>query len=300
MLDFRLKVFLSAATHLSFTKASGELYITQPAVTKHIQELESELEVKLFERRGNKIALTQAGAILLFYAKEIKSIHNTLKFELSQLKGDSKGTLKIGASTTIAQYVIPSALAEFNRRYPHINLTVINGNTDYIGERLLKNEIDIGIVEGKPSNGDIKYSAFLPDELLLFTSGENKKYPKTIKISGLKTLPLVLREKGSGTLEIIDDVLRAHRINIADLNVKLYLASTEGIKAYVKASVATGIVSRYAIEPELSAGTFRQVNIEDIHFYRQFYFIRSKGPEPQRLTKLFLNFLSNYFKLSGR
>src|ERR1035437_5923923 len=145
MLDFRLKVFQCVAQNLSFTKASNQLFITQPAITKHIKELESEFEVKLFDRIGNKISLTQAGNILLSYTDHILSLHNEVKFELSQLKGNLEGNLRLGASTTIAQYVIPAALAKFNERFPEIKLSLLNGNTEFIEHKLLKNEIDIGI-----------------------------------------------------------------------------------------------------------------------------------------------------------
>lgn len=297
MLDFRLKVFQSVAHNLSFTKASKELFITQPAITKHIKELESEFEVKLFDRIGNKIALTEAGSILLFYTEHILSLHNELKFELSQLKGKAKGTLRLGASTTIAQYVIPPVLAEFNKRYPEIKLSLVNGNTEYIEKRLLKGEIDIGIVEGKPVNTDIKYSPFINDELLLFTAATNRKAPKAASNKELTKLPFVLRERGSGTLEIVEKTLQQHKINPGKLNVLLHLGSTEAIKSFIKTGTGVGIVSRFAIEPELSGGEFKQVFTPNIKFRRQFYFISPKGPEPAGLVKLFLNFLQKHYNL---
>lgn len=189
MFDFRLKVFQSVAQNLSFTKASNELFITQPAITKHIKELESEFEVKLFDRIGNKITLTHTGSILLSYTEQILSLQNEAKFELSQFKGNLEGKLRLGASTTIAQYVIPSALAQFNRRFPEIKLSLTNGNTQYIEQRLLKNEIDIGIVEGKPTNSDIRYSSFLNDELFVFTSAQNTTIPDSVSNDEFLKLP---------------------------------------------------------------------------------------------------------------
>ncbi len=203
MPEFRLKVFYSVARQLSFTKASEELFITQPAVTKHIKELESEFETKFFNRSGNKIALTQAGSMLLSYTEQIFALHNELRFELSLLKGKMEGNLRLGASTTIAQYVIPPVLAKFHQIYPELKLVLINGNTAYIEHKLLKNEIDIGIVEGKPSNSDLHYSVFMNDELVVFASSQNNGIPDAINKDEITSLPMVLRERGSGTLEIM-------------------------------------------------------------------------------------------------
>ena len=297
MVDFRLKVFQSVALNLSFTKASNELFITQPAISKHIKELESEYEVKLFNRIGNKISLTPAGNILLTYADRIVSLHNEIKFELSQLKGSTEGTLRIGASSTISQYVIPAALAKFNKRFPEIKLSLINGNTESIEKRLLKNEIDVGIVEGKPTNADIRYSPFLNDDLLVFTSAQNTAIPNSVSNDELLKLPLVLRDRGSGTLEIIEKSLQQYQVSPKQLNVLLFLGSTEAIKSFIKTGNGVGIVSRFAIQQELSNNIFRLINTPELKFHRQFYFISPQGPEPVGLVKLFLNFVQKHYNL---
>lgn len=291
MLDFRLRVFQSVARNLSFTKAAGELYITQPAVTRHIKELESEFEVKLFDRVGNKIQLTQAGQIFQRYADSILALHNELNFELHQLSGTYEGNLRIGASTTISQYVIPPMLARFHERYPEINLSLASGNTEFIEQQLLNSQIDIGIVEGKPGNPDIRYVPFLNDELFVFASAQNRRIPVSVSNDEFLKLPLVLRERGSGTLEIIERNLQVQKINPKQLNIQMFLGSTEAIKSFVKTGNGAGIVSRFAIEQELSGGIFRRVETPGLQFDRQFYFVSQQGPEPTGLAKLFLNFL---------
>jgi len=297
MLDFRLKVFQSVARNLSFTKASNEMFISQPAVTRHIKELEAEFEVKLFNRTGNKIALTEAGKILLSYSDQISALHNDLKFTLSQLNGKMEGTLRLGASTTIAQYIIPALLARFHERFPEVDLTLINGNTDYIEHQLLTNEIDVGIVEGKPANSDLRYSSFLKDELLIFTSARNTVIPSVIQVDEFLKLPLVLRERGSGTLEIIQNKLQEKDIELAKMNVIMYLGSTEAIKSYIKTGEGAGIVSRFAIQHELESELFRVVEMPLLKFERQLYFISPKGPEPAGLTKTFVNFIKKQYNL---
>lgn len=295
MLDFRLMVFQSVARNLSFTKAANELFITQPAISKHIKELESEFGVKLFDRVGNKIHLTKAGDTLLSYAAPILSLHQEVKFKLSLLSGDLEGNLRIGASTTIAQYVIPPVLAKFHERHPDIRLSLLNGNTEYIEKQLLNNEIDLGIVEGEPTNSDIQYAPFLNDELIVFTSSQNRIVTNPVSHEEFIKLPLVLRERGSGTLEIIEKRLKLHQISPKQLNVLLFLGSTEAIKSYVKTGSGVGIVSKFAIEQELSNNIFRQLIIPELKFDRQFYFISPKGPEPLGLSKIFLNFVKKQY-----
>jgi len=211
------------------------------------------------------------------------------------LKGASEGLLRIGASSTITQYVIPPALARFNKQFLGIGLTLINGNTEFIENQLLENKIDLGIVEGKLTNPDIRYSTFLNDELLVFTSAQNKTVPSEVSVDQFTQLPLVLRERGSGTLEIIEKNLQEHQISPKQMNVLLFLGSTEAIKSFIKTGNGVGIVSRFAIEQELSSHIFRLIDIPEIKFYRQFNFISPQGPEPVGLAKLFLNFVQKHY-----
>src|SRR6195952_4965810 len=125
--DFRLKVFYAVAQRLSFTKAAAELFITQPAVTKHIKELEHQLNVQLFRRNGNSIVLTAAGKILTQYAEKIFQTYTELENELAQLNNMEAGTLHIGASTTLAQTILPKLLAMFKKTYPAVSFTFVQG-----------------------------------------------------------------------------------------------------------------------------------------------------------------------------
>ena len=132
MSDFRLNVFCSVAKTLSYTKAAQELHITQPAITKHVQELENQYKTRLIERMGNKIVLTHAGEVLLEHSIAILKEYAQLNFVMNMLHGDPKGTLRLGASTTIAQYVLPPVLALFKTKFPDVNISLISGNSDDI------------------------------------------------------------------------------------------------------------------------------------------------------------------------
>lgn len=161
----------------------------------------------------------------------------------------------------------------------------------------MKNEIDIGIVEGKPTNQDIRYSPFLNDELLIFTSDKNNSISEVVSLQELVTLPLVLRERGSGTLEIIEKRLQQCGVSSKQMNVLMFLGSTEAIKSFVKTGTGVGIVSRFAIASELASGVFKVISCDDVQFLRQFYFISPQGPEPTGLSKLFHDFLMKHYNL---
>ena len=166
MSDFRLEVFYTVAKRLSFTKAAASLFITQPAVTKHIHELEEQYQNKLFERKGNTIQLTAAGALLLEHAETLFAIYRTIDFDMNALINRKEGTLHLGASTTIAQYVIPPLLAGFRKKFPEIQLKMLNGNTETIERYLLDKEIELGLVEGRSRNQEIQYTPFIKDEIV--------------------------------------------------------------------------------------------------------------------------------------
>ena len=163
--DFRLKVFSCVARNLSFTKASQELYISQPAITKHIHELETVYNTRLFERLGNKIQLTDSGKLLLEHCDKILDDYGKLEYEMNLLKNRLVGELRVGASTTISQYVLPPLLASFVDRFPDITLNLTSGNSTTIEKELQGHSIDIAIVEGNIKQPALKYTYFMVDEL---------------------------------------------------------------------------------------------------------------------------------------
>lgn len=294
MFDFRLQVFYTVAKRLSFTKAAEELYITQPAVTKHIHELEHQFKLKLFERNGNKIAMTAAGKILLKHTEELHALYRNMEFEMNTLAQKHSGRLRIGASTTVAQYVLPPILASFRQRFNEVVITLTSGNTEQIEKSLLNNEIDIGIIEGSSKNKSIQYQPYSKDEIVLVTSVANPVVRKeAIKIDELKTLPLLLREPGSGTLEVIAKALKLVGIKLSDLKVEMQLNSSESMKAYLFNSSCAAFLSVHAVFKELQLGEFRIVDIKGLSIERPFYIIQPHG-QSSALGQLFIRFANQY------
>lgn len=293
-MDYRDEVFLLVAENLSFSKAAEDLFISQPAVTKHIKELESRLNIALFERKGNKIYLTKAGKLIYTHLKKIKQAYQEMEFELGRLNDTFKGVLRVGASSTISQYLIPKVIAAFHKRYPKIELHLLNGNSFEVEQKLFENEIDLGLVENVSSQSSIKYIDFLDDELVIVT-GSNSVYAKkkTLSAEDLQTLPIVLREKGSGTLEVIQKALSKYNIPIDKLNILIHLGSTEAIKNFLCDFDGIAVVSVSSIEKELRLKEITQLELKGIRLNRKFRIALMQGHEVSA-TKLFIEFLSRY------
>ena len=296
-MDFRLKVFYTVANRLSFTKASNELFITQPAVSKHIQELEEYYKIKLFNRNGSKITLTVAGDVLLKHTKNIFEVYRDIDFDMSTLISQRSGLLRIGASTTISQYIIPPLLARFHQKLQDIKVSLLNGNTEQIENALLQQEIEIGIVEGQSKNISIKYTEFLKDELVLVCKSSNPLVNlNEVTQEALKEMRFLMREQGSGTLEVIEFALKPFNIKVSELQIEMQLGSTESIKSYLMNSDCVAFISIHAIQKELQNNELAILDITDLTIERFFYIITMQGKRDS-LSDLFIQNISNYYNL---
>jgi len=290
MLDFRLHVFHVVAHLLNFTKAAERLSISQPAVTKNIKELESQLGIRLFDRKAGKVVLTEAGQTVLQTADRIQLLYNQLEFDLNVLKNQFGGQLKLGASTTAGQYVLPEILARFHRAFPGVQLTMQNANTETIEQAILQQEIMLGVVEGKKHHPLLSYTAFIQDEIVAITH-KDSKYGKLgqITLEELVKIPIVCREKGSGSLEVLEAALGEHHLELSGLQVEMMLGSTEAIKSFLENYDCIGFVSITAVSGPVSRGDFKIIEIPEMEILRSFYFVHAAGV-PAGLSASFMHF----------
>lgn len=293
-MDYRDKIFMSVAENLSFSKAADQFNISQPAVSRHIKELEEHYKTNLFERKGNKVYLTKVGERVYNAYKEIAQLYRALDFEIGQLHDSVSGEFIIGASSTISQYVIPQVIASFHKRYPNIKIYLINGNSFEMEKLLTDNKIDMALVENHSSQSGIRYKDFMDDELIVVT-GKNSVYAKRESISkeDLLQIPIVLREQGSGTLEVIKEMLAQQKINFENLNTYLYLGSTEAIKNFLQDFDGLAIISEKAVLNELYMKTLVRLNVAGFSISRKFR-IATKQGHKSRQIELFENFLFQY------
>lgn len=293
--DFRLKVFKTVADRLSFTKAAAELLISQPAVTKQINELERLLGKPFFLRHGNRISLTDDGVRLLEYANRILALYGELRDAFVEEQGAFSGEIRLGASTTLSQYVLPGLLAKFRKLYPDVRVTLFNGNTEQIERQIADGKLDFGMIEGTASNPALHYELFMDDELVLVTSASNTSFTREeITAADLPALPLVIRENGSGTLDVLSRELSRHGLSLRQLHIEMQLGSTESIKHYLFYSDTFAFVSVQAVLDELAANRLRVVEVGDMELVRRFSFVTAHG-QRSRLTDLFKQFCLNHY-----
>jgi len=287
MSDFRLRVFAAVARHLSFTKAGQELFVSQPAVTKHIRELEAQYGQRLLERSGSKVLLTEAGRLLLLHAEAVAASAQQLDEQLLGLRDpdEAAGRLRLGASTTLAQYVLPAWLPAFQARYPRVQLSLLNVNSE-------RGELDLGFVEGRTKNRDLHYELLLPDELVAVRQPTPAgSPPRPLPLAEVLASPLVLRERGSGTLDVLETALRERKIKLGELKTAIYLDSTEAIKTYLEAAPgAVGFVSRQALRRELAAGLLEEIPVQGFTLPRQFEAVWVQGQPLTRTAQRFWSF----------
>ncbi|MFI3239611.1 MAG: LysR substrate-binding domain-containing protein [Bacteroidales bacterium] len=294
--DFRLKVFVTVAETMSFTKCADILHISQPAVTKHIKELERHISKPLFIRLGSKIEISEAGKSLLPFARNVLNSYMLLNESVApENTTEIEGTLRIGASTTISQYLLPRILALFHKIYPKVEIIVLSENSEEITNSLVNQTIDFGIVEDDIKKPSLHYQSWAKDEIVLVTSTLNKKLKEDIiDIQLLTKLPLIVRETGSGTLSVIEHALNQKGITRKDINIQMQLGNSESIIRYLQHSDCYALISLTAVSEALTNNKLRIIDISDINIHRQFRFVYLHGTT-SRLIERFKEFcIKNY------
>ncbi|MDH5649844.1 MAG: LysR family transcriptional regulator [Gammaproteobacteria bacterium] len=263
MADRRLQVFHTVARLLSFTKAAETLHMTQPAVTFQIRQLEEHFNTRLFDRTHNRISLTAAGERVFDYADKIIALYNEMDSKVRELTGDVSGILIIGASTTIAEYVLPNLIGEFKERCPSVNIRLSVSNSLGVVHMVENNTVDVGIVESPISNKNLITDVCWHDKLVCICAPQHPIAKKTsISAKELTELPYISREEGSGTRDFIQAYLSESGVHPQDLHVSLEVGSPEAAKSAVEAGLGVAIVSSATIRKEVKLGTLVAVLLD--------------------------------------
>ncbi|MGO9014276.1 MAG: selenium metabolism-associated LysR family transcriptional regulator [Dissulfurispiraceae bacterium] len=295
MEDHKLKVFCTVAETKSFSKTSQIIHLTQPAVSLQIQALEEQYETKLFDRSSSSINLTSAGEVLYSYSKNILAQYAELEKEIGKITGLIKGSITIGASTTIGNYILPSIVFNFKKAHPKIKMSILIRNTNRVLDLLTSGVVDFGLVEGETTRSKIKVETLLTDELVFIVPAMHplaKK--KSISILELMKEPFIIREEGSGTRHIIEKYLASHGIKISDLHIVLVLGGTESIKDAVERGMGISIVSRWAARKEVQFGTLKYVTAKEDRIQRDFSLVMPKNAVFSHAVDEFLTYLKAY------
>ena len=297
MSDRRLKVFHTVAKLLSFTKAAEALHMTQPAVTFQVRQLEEYFNTRLFDRTHNKVNLTPAGERVAEFAERIFDLYSEMENSVRDLTGEISGALTIGASTTIAEYMLPALLGEFKNRYPDINLRLKVSNSEGIVSMVEHNVIDLGVVESPVSNKNLIVEVCHEDQLVVVAAPEHElvKRGTRVKAAELVTFPFVTREEGSGTRDVITQYLTDEGVNPTEMDFCLELGSPEAIKGAVEAGMGITIISRSIIEKELKLNSLCELQLEP-PLSRPFSFVRQRQKFRVTVMEELLEFAQTYFK----
>ncbi|MBX2943403.1 MAG: LysR family transcriptional regulator [Cyclobacteriaceae bacterium] len=284
----KLLIFKIVAYHASFTKAAEQLYISQPAVSKAIRNLEDEYKRTFFLRKRSSIELTEDGKAFLVYVDRILSIFAEMEEQFINQKEALPTAISFGVSTTLANYIIPKIIANFRLQYPKINFEIKSGNSEEIENLILNQQLDFGITEGNNTNRKLQFKKFIKDEIVLVTNANNVSIKNdTIDIKTLSTLPFIERESGSGTREMIYEFLKKSKIK--KLNTVVTLNSTEAIKHFLYYSNSYALVSIHAVNEDLIHNKLKIIDIKNLSIERWFYFVSRTGYQ-SKVMDLFQKF----------
>lgn len=293
--DHKLRVFCTVAETKSFSKASSIIHLTQPAVSLQVQALEEIYESKLFDRSNNTVTLTPAGRVLYKYAKEILNLYAGAERDIGSLTGLVKGSLSVGASSTIANYMLLAVIADFKRIHPKTKINLLVGNSKRVVELLNSGNVDLGLVEGDVTRQKILIDHLIEDELMVVIPPDHPwAGQETVTLSELAQEPFILREEGSGTRQMIEKHLTKHGLSPQNMNVSLILGSTEAIKSAVEQGLGVSVLSQWAVRKEISAGTLRQLHFPEIRLIRSFSMVHNRNGTLSHAFERFIEYLKAY------
>jgi DNA-binding transcriptional LysR family regulator len=292
-----LFLFRAVAEAGSFSRAAESVYVSQPAISMQVAELEAQLDLTLFHRLPRGVKLTAAGQLLFGYAQRLGALADEAQRAMAELKGLHRGRLSIGASTTIGVYLLPDLLGEYRRRYPEIDLQFDIANTEQIVNRLVDGTLDAGLTEGLPPNRDeLDNVIFLRDELVPIVRPDHPGLATGSEPLTLRELcaePMILREPGSGTREVIEGALAKRRQKLQ--RIAMVLGSTEAIKRAVAAGLGVAIVSHLTIQTELALGRLAILSVRGFQLTRPLLRLCCRNREQDPATLAFLALLDQRY-----
>ena len=280
-----LRTFITLAELKNFTKTSEMLHISQPSVSLHIKNLEKEFQTELFIRSPKYVQITPSGNILYNRAKQILSLYEQTKEDILAHHDSIEGELKIGASFTIGEYILPAFLSKLQKDFPKLDLTVIIGNTAEIVRHVREFQVDIGLIEGQTNDKELTIHPFMQDELFIISSPAYPGFKNNMTLNDLQDHTWITREEGSGTREYINHVIRSNGLKVKSL---LTISSNQGVKESVRQGLGISLLSHSVIEREVEHGDLSIVRLENQSFTRTFSYVLSPVMEQKRSVEAFI------------
>lgn len=289
----QLRIFVSIYKNRSFSKASNELNISQPTISEHIKNLETELGTSLFDRLPRTVIPTLTGEDIYPRAVHILESAKALKDAVIEAEGTVKGLIQIGASTIPGTYIIPQLAKETRIKYPEVQFEVIIGDSKDITEKVLNHELNLGIV-GAILNKNMIHSTPIASDMMILAAPAELDCPDNITMRELESLPMMLREEGSGTRKTLEDHLAEHGRKLSDLNITATFGSASTIKQAIKSGLGVSIISSLAVKEDIERGLIKKISIDGLEIKRHFYAITHKR---RQMTSPYKQFYKELLKL---
>ncbi|WP_242143845.1 MULTISPECIES: LysR family transcriptional regulator [unclassified Bacillus cereus group] len=292
-----LKIFVTVVEQQHFSRAADLLNLSQPGVSMHIRNLENEFGTTLIQRSPKHVQVTEAGNILYTYAKQILSLYDEAKQEINELHNVVTGTLRIGASFTIGEYLLPKILAPYAKENPYVEVHTFISNTEEVLQSLRSNQIDIGLVEGQVVYADIDVEPFMQDEMKLIVPPNHPLlYINEINEHTLQDQVWILRESGSGTRAYSDRFIHQHHLKMKRF---FTFSSIQSVKEAVSAGLGIAILSNWTIRKELQAKELFHIALPNEKLIRPFSIVRGKYFTPSKAIQVFLGHVQSFTNKQG-
>ncbi|RLD99620.1 MAG: LysR family transcriptional regulator [Aquificota bacterium] len=284
----QLEAFVQVVEAGSFSRAAERLFLSQPTVSVHVQSLEESLGTRLLDRLGKEVVPTPAGEILYRYARRILALRDRAVQDIHHFLGELAGSFEIAASTIPGEYLLPPVLAEFQRRHPKVKVSLCISDTGKVIKEVGRGTCLLGVVGGKVDEKGLSFVALREEELVLaLCSSHPLAQTEKVDLRDLESIPLILREEGSGTRRTFEEALRQVGKNLAALPVVAELGSTTALKEGVKACIGAAIISPRAVKDEVHCGIIKTFKIRGLNLRRRFYLVRrSKRTLPPPVEEL--------------
>jgi DNA-binding transcriptional LysR family regulator len=275
----------------SFSQAAEELEISQPAVSFQIRALEKRLGHRLLDRSGRRVSLTESGEVVYDYARRIIGLEAEMEREVGEVGTRVSGRLVIGSTAGPAELLLPRVLGAFHRAYPEVRISLVVTDTQSVCDRVLDDELEIGVVGAGRSQRGLEFESFVRDELVLIVPpGHHLAARRRLSLEDLVAEPVLMQQEGSGVRAALEEAMRAVGLRDRDLDIPMELGLQQSVKAAVLDGFGITVISRLAVEREVSEGTLVALAITDPELARDFSVVRHAGRTPRRVVTTFLEF----------
>jgi DNA-binding transcriptional LysR family regulator len=287
-----LRVFITAAEELNFSRAAARLHLSQSAVSQNIQSIEKSYGVELFVRHGRSVQLSEVGQVILPMAREVLNTVRLLEDSLINVKGEVAGELTIGCSTTSGKYILPNLLAAFRREYSLVRSRVTISSRSGVIERLLDQTLALGVMSRQVEHRDLEYMPLLEDRVILIVPIDHPwaQYGRAMP-ADLLDQPFIRREESSGTAEVVSNALKQQGVMPDTLNVVMELGNAEAIEMAVEEGIGIAFVSELVAARGLALGRIKQVEINGLDITQRIYLYRHVGSVFTRAEARFWEFV---------